>query len=126
MSLSKELMSQDNKLSSIDNVIIAFVRKTSEPMITNIIATVNGTVQETSPVLSAFNLFNPDAVFKDIKSWKDLFKTLTNHYSQVKTDHYENNTTTAIPIIDAVQVEVEYEDFMDEFDEVVLTLNDNL
>ena len=126
MSLSKELMSQDNKLSSIDNVIIAFVRKTSEPMITNIIATVNGTVQETSPVLSAFNLFNPDAVFKDVKSWKDLFKTLTNHYSQVKTDHYENNTTTAIPIIDAVQVEVEYEDFMDEFDEVVLTLNDNL
>ena len=41
-------------------------------------------------------------------------------------DHYENNTTTAIPIIDAVQVEVEYEDFMDEFDEAVLTLNDNL
>ena len=95
-------------------------------MITNIVAKVNGTVQETSPVLSAFNLFNPDAVFKDVKSWKDLFKTLTNHYSQVKTDHYENNTTTAIPIIDAVQVEVEYEDFMDEFDEVVLTLNDNL
>lgn len=95
-------------------------------MITNIVAKVNGTVQETSPVLSAFNLFNPDAVFKDIKSWKDLFKTLTNHYSQVKMDHYENNTTTAIPIIDAVQVEVEYEDFMDEFDEAVLTLNDNL
>ena len=37
-------------------------------MITNIVAKVNGTVQETSPVLSAFNLFNPDAVFKDIKS----------------------------------------------------------
>lgn len=38
-------------------------------------------------------------------------------------DHYKNNTTTAISITDAVQTEVEYEDFMEEFDGVTLTLN---
>ena len=41
-------------------------------------------------------------------------------------DHYKNNTTTAISITDAVQTEVEYEDFMEEFDGVILTLNNNL
>ena len=67
MSLSKELKSRDNK-HSIDDTIIKFVRKTGEPMITNLIAEVNDAMQETSPVLSAFNLFNPDALFKDDKS----------------------------------------------------------
>ena len=41
-------------------------------------------------------------------------------------DQSENNTITAIPIIDAVQAEVESEDFMEEFDGAVLTINDNL
>lgn len=41
-------------------------------------------------------------------------------------DHHKNNTTTAISITDAVQTEVEYEDFMEEFDGVILTLNNNL
>ena len=41
-------------------------------------------------------------------------------------DHYKNNTTTAISITDAIQTEVEYEDFMEEFDGVILTLNNNL
>lgn len=41
MSLSKEFRSWDNKHSSINDEIIAFVRKTSEPMITNLIAEVN-------------------------------------------------------------------------------------
>ena len=46
-------------------------------------------------------------------------------YGQMKMDHYENNTT-AIPTIDAVQAEVENEDFMEELDGALLTLNDNL
>ena len=92
----------------------------------NLIAVVNNAMQKTSPVLSEFDLFNPDTVFKDLKSRKDFFKTLTDHYGQMKMDHYKNNTTTAIPIIGAVQAEVEYEDFMEEFDEAVLNLNYNL
>lgn len=71
-------------------------------------------------------MLNPDAVFKDVKSWKDFFKTLMDHYGQTKMDHSENNTITAIPIIDAVQAEVESDDLMEEFDGAVLTLNDNL
>ena len=85
-------------------------------MITNLIVKVNDAMQEASPVLPAFNLLNPNAVFKDVKSQKDLFKTLTDHYGQMKTDHYKNNTTTAIPKIDAVQAEVQYEGSMEEFD----------
>ena len=83
MSLSKELKSRDNE-HSIDDTIIEFVRKTGEPMITNLIAEVNDAMQETSPVLSAFDLFNPDAVFKDDKSRKAIFNTLTDHYGQPK------------------------------------------
>ena len=71
-------------------------------------------------------MLNPDAIFKDVKSWKDFFKTLTDHYGQTKLDHSENSTLTALTIIDAVQAEVESEDFMEEFDGAVLTINDNL
>ena len=60
--------SQDNEHSSIDDVIITFVKKSSEPMIINLIAKVNDAMQETSPVLSAFNLFNLETTFKDVLS----------------------------------------------------------
>ena len=125
MCLSKELKSRDNE-HSIDDTIIEFVRKTGEPMITNLIAEVNDAMQETSPVLSAFDLFNPDAVFKDDKSRKEFFNTLTDHYGQPKTDRFENDTVTGIPIINSVQATIEYDDFMEEFDSAVATPNENL
>ena len=125
MSLSKELKSRDNE-HSIDDTIIEFVRKTGESMITNLIAEVNDAMQETSPVLSAFDLFNPDVVFKDDKSRKEFFSTLTDHYGQPKTDRFENDTVTEIPIINSVQATIECDDFMEEFDSAVATLNENL
>ena len=125
MSLSKELKSRDNE-HSIDDTIIEFVRKTGEPIITNLIVEVNDTMQETSPVLSAFDLFNPGAVFKDDKSRKEFFNTLTFHYGQPKTDRFENDTVTGIPIINSVEATIEYDDFMEEFDSAVATLNENL
>ena len=125
MSLSRELKSQDNE-HSIDDTIIEFVRKTGEPMITSLIAEVNDAMQETSPVLSAFDHFNPDAVFKDDKSRKEFFNTLTDQYGQPKTDRFENDTVTEIPIINSVQATIEYDDFMEEFDSAVAALNENL
>ena len=86
MSLLKELRSRDNKHSSFNDVVVAFVRKTGEPMITNLIAEVNHAVQETSPALSVY-VFNPDAVPRDVKSQTDLFKTLMYHYGEAKIDH---------------------------------------
>ena len=68
-------------------------------MITNPITEVNDAMQETSPVLSAFDHFNPDAVFKHDKSRKEFFNTLNDHYGQPKTDRFENDTVTGIPII---------------------------
>ena len=43
-----------------------------------------------------------------------------------KIDCYENNTITAIPIINIVQAEFKYEDFMEEFDGNVVSLNDKV
>ena len=125
MSPSKELKSPDNE-HPVDDTIIGFARKTGEPMITNLIAEVNDAMQETSPVLPAFDLFNPDAVFKDDKSQKEFFNTLTNHYGQPKTDRFENDTVTGMPIINSVQATIEYDDFMEEFNSAVATLNENL
>ena len=107
MSLARELRSRNNEHNSVNVVISAFIT-TGQPMITNPITEVNDPMQETSPVLLAFKLCNLHAVFKDVKSRKEYFQILTNYSGQTKTGYHENNTITAIPILNEVQAEVKY------------------
>ena len=125
MSLARELRSRNNEHNSVNVVISAFIT-TGQPMITNPITEVNDPMQETSPVLLAFKLCNLHAVFKDVKSRKEYFQILTNYSGQTKTGYHENNTITAIPILNEVQAEVKYKDFMEEFDRDAVILIDKV
>ena len=64
MSLARELRSHDNEHNSANDIISAFITKTDQPVITSLIAEIMDAIHETSSVLSAFDLFNPDVVSK--------------------------------------------------------------
>ena len=65
MSLARELQSRDTEFASINGKINQFIGSMGMQMITGLIAEITDTMEETSPVLLAFDLFNPDAIFKD-------------------------------------------------------------
>ena len=83
-------------------------------------------MKETSPVLSGFDLFFPDAVDKSKENLMDLLKTLCDHYGTSINDSYEGQTTTATPVINPVNAKSKFEDFMEAFDNAVSFLNEKL
>ena len=83
-------------------------------------------MKETSPVLSSFDLFNPEALDKPKENRKDLLKTLCDHYGISVNDSYEGQVTTAIPVLNPVHAASEFEDFMEAFDDGVNFLNEKL
>ena len=95
-------------------------------MITDLIPEIMDAMEETSPVLSAFDLCNPDAIYKNNDTCNAFLKTLIDHYGQPITDRYENDTTTTIPVINTPQAKVEFEEFMVELDGAVTSLNKKL
>ena len=82
-------------------------------------------MKETTPVLSGFDLFNPDAVDKSKENRMDLLKTLCDHYGTSINDSYEGQTTAA-PVINPVHTKSEFEDFMDAFNDAMSFLNEKL
>ena len=83
-------------------------------------------MKETSPVLSSFDLFNPEAVDKSKENLTDLLKTLCDHYDTSINDSYEGQTTTAAPVINPVHATSKFEDFMEAFDHALSFLNEKL
>ena len=83
-------------------------------------------MKETSPVLSGFDLFNPEAVDESKENQIDLLKTFCDYYGTSINDSYEGQTTTAAPIINSVHATSEFEDFMEAFDDAVSFLNKKL
>ena len=83
-------------------------------------------MKETSPVLSSFDLFNPEAVDKSRENLTDLLKTLCDHYDTSINDSYEGQTTTAAPVINPVHATSKFEDFMKAFDHALSFLNEKL
>ena len=83
-------------------------------------------MKETSPVLSGFDLFNPEAVDESKENQIDLLKTFCDYYGTSINDSYKGQATTAAPIINSVHATSEFEDFMEAFDDTVSFLNKKL
>ena len=92
----------------------------------DLIAEITSAMEETSPVLSAFSLFNPDAIYKDNNTGNAFLKTLIDHYGQPITDRYKNHTTTTIIVINTPQTKGKFKEFMEELDGAVMSLNKKL
>ena len=105
MSLGRDLRSRAGNNDSVENIISLFITLTGQPMTTSLIAEINDAMEETSPALSSFDLFNPEVIYKD-DTRRDYLKTLIEHYGECKSDNYENYKITAIPVISKVQAEL--------------------
>ena len=126
MPKAKSLRSRDNQHSPIDQSTNQFITEGGEPLVKDLIMEIEDVMKETSPVLSGFDLFNPEAVDKSKENRNDLLKTLCDHYSMSINDSYEGQTTTTAPVINPVHPTGEFEDFMEAFDDAVSFLNKKL
>ena len=126
MSLGRDLRSRASNNDFVENIISLFITTTGQPMTTSPIAEINDAMEETSPVLSSFDLFNSEVIHKDDKTRRDYLKTIIEHYGECKSDNYENDKIMAIPVINKVQAELEYNDFIEDFDAAITTLNDKM
>ena len=125
MSKAKSLRSRDDQHSPADQTIIRFITEVGKPLVKDLIIEIEDAMKETSPVLSGFDLFNPDAVDKSKENRMDLLKTLCDHYGTSINDSYEGQTTAA-PVINPVHAKSEFEDFMDAFSDAMSFLNEKL
>ena len=89
MSKAKSLRSRDDQHSPTDQTIIRFITEVGEPLVKDLIIEIEDAMKETSPVLSGFDLFNPDAVDKSKENRMDLLKTLCDHCRTSINDSYE-------------------------------------
>ena len=126
MPKAKSLRSRDNQHSPTDQSTNQFITEGGEPLVKDLIMEIEDVMKETSPVLSGFDLFNPEAVDKSKENRNDLLKTLCDHYSMSINDSYEGQTTTTAPVINPVHPTGEFEDFMEAFDDAVCFLNKKL
>ena len=121
MSKAKSLRSRDNQHSPTDQTIIRFITEVGEPLVKDLIIEIEDAMKETSPVLSGFDMFNPDVVDKSKENRMDLLKTLCDHYGTSINDSYEGQTT-----INPAHAKSKFEDFMEAFDDAVSFLNEEL
>ena len=126
MSKAKSLRSKDDQHSPTDLSINRFITELGEPLLKDLIVEIEDPMKETSPVLSGFDLFNPDAVDKSKENPNDLLKTFCDHYGKSINDSYKGQTTMAASIINPVHATSEFEDFMEAFDDAVSFLNKKL
>ena len=100
-SLGRELRSSEriNVDTDIPEKINGFITTVAAPMIDHLIKEITDAMKETSPVLTAFDLFNPNSLNKSTEKHKQDLEVLCQHYGQVLIDDYENVTVTAEPIV---------------------------
>ena len=63
--------------------------------------------EETSSVLTAFNIFHPDSSDRSVSTRKSHVNTLNDHYRNPHTDTHENKTVTGDYIIDKIKTKAE-------------------
>ena len=66
-------------------------------LITDLNVDIEDAMKETSPVLSGFDLFNPEALDKLKENQKDLLETLCDHYGISINHSYEGQVNYCYP-----------------------------
>ena len=80
-------------------------------------------LEETPLELTAVDIFNPDSLDKSVSTRKSYASPLINHYGNPLTDTHDNDTFTAVPIIDKIKTKAEVEsDFFEIFEASFVTL----
>ena len=112
--------------TDIPEKINGFITTVAAPMIDHLIKEITDAMKETSPVLTAFDLFNPNSLNKSTEKHKQDLEVLCQHYGQVLIDDYENVTVTAEPIVNNVEADSELYDFAQEFESINESLSEEV
>ena len=79
-SKAKSLRSRVEHHLPNDHCVNKFIAQVGDSLMADLIVEIENAMKETSPLLSRFDLFNPEPLDKSKENQKDLLKTLCGHY----------------------------------------------
>ena len=97
--------SANNSELAIDTEFNHFISSVRKPFVDfdDLMTSIGKTLEETSPVIIAIDIFNPDSLDKSVSTRESYFNTLINYYGNPLTETHGNETITADPIIDKIK-----------------------
>ena len=95
--------SASNSELSVDIQFNNFISSVRKPFVNDLMTSIEKTLEETSSVLIAFDIFNPDSLDKSVSTRKSCVNALINYYGNPLTDTHENDTVTVDPLIDKIR-----------------------
>ena len=117
MSNARSLWSRGDYNLPNEQCIDQFISEMDEPLLVDLVTEIEDEMKETSPALSGFDLFNPECLDKSGKIRKELSQILINHHSYVKSDSFEDQAVSAVPVINLIHAANELQDFMEAYDD---------
>ena len=112
--------------TSVNDQIAKFVTNIGKPLVADLVLEINDAMKETSPVLTAFDLFNPDSLDKSLETRKEYLKTFCNHYGEPRTDDFEHHENTVLPVVNSLDALAELEGFIESMDEATMFLKEKV
>ena len=79
-----------------DTQINHFILSVGKPLINDLMTEIEKALEETSQVLTAFDIFNPDNLDKSGSTKKSFVSALINYSGNTLTDTHEKDTNAAI------------------------------
>ena len=103
-------------------LIKKFLAEIGYSFVDDLISEIKEALVVDNPILEAFNIFSMETQSEDYR--REQMHILCNHYGDKINDVYQGDSTPAEAIISTLEQEVEFQDFIFTFDEVVKELND--
>ena len=110
--------------ADISDYITNFLSTFGKPLVNDLMTEIEKAMEETSPVLSVFDLFNPESLDKSHATRKQYAVTLCEHYGRPLTDSFHGQSNVALPIINEVEALSELDGFAETFDHTVNLINE--
>ena len=111
--------SQTNDGHSNTELLNNFMNRVGDPFLSSLIDELQDAKNETWPVFSGFDLFNPMAADKSLETRRKHLDTLLSHYGQVATDTFEGQTIAAAPLVNSEHARTEFLEFVESFEDAV-------
>ena len=110
--------------ADIEDHISHFLSTIGKPLVNDLMTEIEKAMDETSPVLSAFDLFNAESLDKSFATRKQHVTTLCQHYGHQITDSFNGQSNVAFPIINEVETLSELDGFVETFDHTIKRLKE--
>ena len=104
---------------NITSTVNVFITDTAVPFMTDLIREVEIALEGASPVLPAFDLFNPMAHDQSQAHRLNQLSVLLDHYGNAKSDEFLGQTTTSPALVSSLEAQSEALGFFCTFDDTI-------